>query len=62
MRPGDRVVFTAQWSSFYGMRGAVAAVRPNMMVLLDGDSHPIRVGPKEVTSDEPTEPSLTGAE
>jgi hypothetical protein len=63
MRPGDRVIVTAQWSSFFGMKGAVAAVRPHLMILVDGDSYPIRVGPKEVTEDErPTEPNMSGAE
>lgn len=63
MKPGDRIIFTAHWSSFYGYRGAVAMTKPHLMVLIDGDSYPIRVGAKEIApEDMPTEPNLTGAE
>ncbi len=63
MIPGDRVVVTAQWSSFFGMKGAVASVRPHLMILIDGDKFPIRVGAKEITPEDlPTEPNMSGAE
>ena len=63
VRLGTRVTVTAQWSSFRGMRGAVIAVHPHVMILIDGDKYPIRVGAKEITEDDmPTEPNMTGAE
>lgn len=49
MRKGDRVEVTAQWSSFYRMRGRVTATVPHLMVLIDDDAYPIRVGEREVT-------------
>ncbi len=58
---GDRVVVTAQWSSFVGMRGLVVAVTPHLMVLIDGDAYPIRMGEREVTR-ERVEPTWTAGE
>lgn len=48
---GDRIVVTAQWSSFYGMRGEVVSVTPHTMVIIDGDTYPIRVGDREIAKD-----------
>lgn len=62
MKVGDPIVFTAQWSSFYGFRGRVVATSPHLMVLLDGDRSSIRVSEREVALDEPSTVNLTGAE
>ncbi len=62
IRNGDRVVFVAQWSSFYRMKGRVTQVTPHTMIIVDGDSYPIRVGEKEIALDEPSVPNMTGAE
>ena len=48
MRVGDRVVVTAMWSSFHTMKGRVVATAPHLMILIDHDVHPIRVGEREV--------------
>jgi len=48
---GDRIRFVAHWSSFHGMRGVVQQLRPHVMVLIDGDTYPIRVGEREVIVD-----------
>jgi hypothetical protein len=58
---GDRIVVTAQWSSFYRMRGIVVAVTPHLMVLIDDDAYPIRMGEREVTR-ESVEPTWTAGE
>ncbi len=61
VRTGDRVRVTAAWSSFVGMAGVVKQVQPHLMILLDGDRMPIRVGEREIAFDS-DEVSLTGAE
>ena len=43
MKKGDRVLVTAHWSSFYRMQGVVKQTKPHVMVLLDGDQHPMRL-------------------
>lgn len=62
MRVKDRVRVTAAWSSFYGMRGRVTQVEPHIMIIIEGDVQPIRVGEREIVLDEPDEIPLTGAE
>lgn len=62
IRKGDSVVVTAQWSSFFGMKGKVTQVHPHPMIVIEGDSYPIRVGEKEIALDLPSNPNLTGAE
>jgi hypothetical protein len=44
---GQRVLFIAVWSSFRGKRGHVHATDP-LMVVMDDDPKPIRVGTREV--------------
>jgi len=61
-RKGDRVLFTAAWSSFHGMRGVVTSTVPHVMVRIDNDAYDIRVGVKEISVDEPSIVSMTGAE
>ena len=58
MNRDDRVEFCAHWSSFFGMKGTVVATKPFLMVLLDGDRHPVRVGDREVRPLEP-QPAVT---
>jgi hypothetical protein len=61
MKVGARVLVFAEWSSFRGMRGTVTQSAPFMMVLLDGERQPLRVGKSEVL--EESEPlTLTGPE
>ena len=60
-RKRDRVLVTAQWSSFFGQRGTVQSVAP-LMIIIDGDTFPMRFGERECIVDAPTSPSLTGAE
>jgi len=62
MRVGDRVLFTAMWSSFFGMKGRVEQLTPHIMVRIDGDSYPIRVGSREITVDVQSLIAMTGAE
>lgn len=66
MRKGQRVVVTAEWSSFLGRRGTVSAIRPGQgpMLLLDGEAIPMAFGADECEAvvGEQSEPSLTGAE
>jgi hypothetical protein len=59
-RVGDRVSVNAHWSSFYGMRARVVETRPVLMILIDGDRLPIRVGEQEILEEADT--TLTGAE
>ncbi len=47
----DRVLVTAVWSSFRGMRGTVTQVKPYLMVRLDGDTHPLRIEEPSVKHD-----------
>lgn len=63
MRPRDRVVVSANWSSFFGMAGEVTQVKPHLMVKLDGDTFAMRFGEREV-SPLPASSSvnMTGAE
>ena len=61
MKVGARVVVTARWSSFHTMKGRVTSTTPHLMILIDHDVHPIRVGDREVALvEEPL--TLTGAE
>jgi len=46
---GDRVEVHAQWCSFYRSRGVVTAVKPHLMIVVDGDTYPIRFGEREVS-------------
>jgi len=63
MRLEDRVVVSANWSSFVGMIGTVKQVKPHLMIHLDGDSFAMRFGDREVTPlPESSEPNMTGAE
>ncbi len=62
MKPGDRIIVVAHWSSFRGMKGVVVAMVPPLMVLIDGDKYPIRIEAKSVVIDEPSSLNLTGAE
>lgn len=48
MKLGEPVIFVADWSSFVGKRGHVTQVHPFVMVVLDDDPRPIRVGEREV--------------
>ncbi len=48
MRRGDRVEVVASWSTFRGMRGRVDSVAPYLMVVLDDDPRPVRMGETEV--------------
>ncbi|HXG69944.1 MAG TPA: hypothetical protein VNJ04_04945 [Gemmatimonadaceae bacterium] len=45
MRVGDRTRVVAIWSEFWGMAGVVTQVEPWVMVLIDGDSYPIKFDP-----------------
>ncbi len=56
-----RIVVIARWSSFYGMHGKVTQTTPYLMVLIDGDTYPIRVGEREVIHEE-TKQHIGGAE
>lgn len=62
MKPGDRVVFVAPWSSYRSQRAEVVSPPPGLMVLLDGDAKPIAARADEVIPDGPDEVSMTGAE
>ena len=62
MRIGDPVRVTAAWSPFYGYRGTVTQVTPHLMIRIEGDSYPIRVGEREVVREEPSTVNLTGVE
>lgn len=48
MKIGQRVLFIASWSSFKGKRGHVCQTEPVLMVVMDDDPKPIRVGEREV--------------
>ena len=48
MKLGDPIVVTAHWSSFYKMHGKVTQLTPHVMVKLEGDLFPIRVGEREI--------------
>lgn len=62
MKVGDRIVVTALWSSFHTMKGAIVSMSPHLMVLIDHDMRPIRMGEREVALEESSSVSLTGAE
>ncbi len=47
MKVGQRVLFIARWSTFLGKRGHVSQTAP-LMVVMDDDPKPIRVGEREV--------------
>lgn len=53
MKVGDRVVVVAMWSSFHTMKGRVTALTPHLMIIIDHDLHPIRVGEREIALLEP---------
>ncbi len=61
MYRGDRVLVTAMWSTYVGMYGVVTATSPHLMIKLDGDRLPIRVGDREVSRSD-AELAMTGAE
>ncbi len=61
MYRGDRVLVTAQWSTYAGMYGVVTSTTPHLMIRLDGDRLPIRVSEREVSYAD-AEFTLTGAE
>ncbi len=60
--PGDRVLVFAHWSSFYQQRGTVAQTKPHLMVRIDGDSLPLRMGEREVVRLEESAQHIGGAE
>lgn len=60
--PGDRVLVFAYWSSFYKMAGTVTQVAPYLMVRVDGDSYPIRMGDRECVRLEESRHHVGGAE
>ena len=63
MKPGTRVTVTARWSSMRGLSGTVVALHPSVMVVLDGDTVPLRIEPVSLeVQDAPSDLNLTGAE
>ena len=61
MKVGDRILFTADWSSFLGMHGNLTQVEPFFMATIGDDPRPLRVGEREFVPD--AEPAhLAGAE
>ena len=61
--PGDRVVIFAHWSSFYRQQGTVNATTPHLMVTVDGDTYPMRMGEREcIRIDDAPEPMTAGGE
>ncbi len=62
MRPGDRVRVVAPWSSFKDQRGELVTTEPHVMVRIDGDSYPIRMGRGEVVREPEEVLTFTGAE
>lgn len=48
MKVGDRIVVTAMWSCFHTMKGRVVQLEPHLMIIIDHDKYPIRVGVHEV--------------
>lgn len=60
--PGDRVFLIGFANSFSGRRGTVVSLQPCLMVLVDGETHPMRFSDREIASIEEREVSMTGAE
>jgi hypothetical protein len=56
MKVGTRVLITAGWSSFHHRRGVITQIEPFIMVLLEGERKPLRMGHREFIAD--PEPSL----
>ncbi len=48
--------------SFYRQRGTVTSTRPYLMVRVDGDTYPMRMGERECVRLEERPLSMTGAE
>ncbi len=59
---GDLVLFVGHANSFRGMRGRVVAIKPYLMVIVDGDTHPMRFDAREVITVEERETNMSGAE
>jgi hypothetical protein len=51
MKVGSRVLITAGWSSFHHRRGVITQLDPYLMVLLDGEAKPLRMGVRELIVD-----------
>lgn len=49
---GERVIGVAPWSSFRGKRGVVTQTEPFLMVRVDEDERPIRMGDGEVIAEQ----------
>lgn len=62
MKRGDAVLVVAPWSSFHGMRGEVTQAEPHVMVLLDGETKPLRMGATEIIPAEESTRHIGGAE
>lgn len=58
---GERVIVIAPWSTFRGERGVVVQTRPHLMVRLDDDPRPLRMGDGEVIAEQ-SERHIGGAE
>ena len=48
MKIGDRVQVVALWSSFHTMKGRITQLEPVLMIVIDHDKYPIRVGAQEI--------------
>lgn len=48
VKVGDRVVVTAMWSTFHTMKGRITQLEPHLMIIIDHDKYPIRVGAQEI--------------
>lgn len=55
MTINQRVRVVSEWSSFCGMTATVTATHPHLMITVDDDPRPIRVGANEIVPipDEP---------
>ncbi len=60
--PGDRVLIFAQWSSFYRKHGTVTQTAPYLMVRVDDDTYPMRMGERECVRLEESSRHIGGAE
>lgn len=72
MKVGDAVMMVDRYANrvaggerswFHGMRGKVTAMRPRLMVLLDGERLPMVFDERDIVEiDLASQPSMTGAE
>jgi hypothetical protein len=58
---GEPVIVVATWSSFRGRKGVVTQVTPFVMVQLEGEAFPLRMGAGEVVAEQ-SERHVGGAE